>query len=65
MTVLKCKTVQTMEGDGKGHPTFYSEARYGSGRFAHQTRNRRSFHLAESEMNNWCIKNGHTPVWRN
>ena len=64
MTVLKCTTVQTMDGDGKGHPTFYSEARYGSGRFAHQTRNRRTSLLAESEMNNWCKKNGHVPAWR-
>jgi len=63
MSILKCQTIQSMEYR-KGHPTFYSEARYGSGRFAHQTRNRRSFHLAESEMNNWCIKNGHTPMWR-
>ena len=61
---LNAVVVQTTHRDGK-HPAFYAEARHPGGRFAHQTRNRKSPFDAKIEMNNWCRKNKYAPRWRN
>jgi hypothetical protein len=60
--ILHTKLVQ---GEIKNrHLTYYAEAYHQSGRFAHQTRSRKTALAAETEMNNWCKKNGYIPKWR-
>jgi len=62
--MVNAVVVQTTHRDGK-HPAYYAEARYPGGKFAHQTRNRRTPLNAKIEMNNWCRKNKYFPQWRN
>ena len=59
---LNAIIIATKSKDGK-HTAYYAEARQTSGRFAHQTRTRRTYLDAKVEMNNWCKKNEYFPVW--